>query len=108
MSEMENVSVNAIPEGARILDVREDYEWEAGHVANAIHIPLDQLPERLDSLDPDQDLAVICRTGGRSARAAQWLEAHGYSAVNVGGGMGAWLEAGLPMVSDTGKEPTVV
>ncbi|MBD7994930.1 rhodanese-like domain-containing protein [Arthrobacter sp. Sa2CUA1] len=108
MSEMENVSVEAIPVGAKILDVREDYEWEAGHIADAVHIPLDQLPERLDDLDPDGDLAVICRTGGRSARATQWLEAHGYSAVNVTGGMGAWLEAGKPMVSDTGTEPTVV
>ncbi|MFZ3452071.1 rhodanese-like domain-containing protein [Arthrobacter sp. 7Tela_A1] len=108
MSEMENVSVTAIPEGARILDVREDYEWEAGHAPDALHIPLDQLPERLDDLDPDTDLAVICRSGGRSARATQWLEAHGYSAVNVTGGMGAWLEAGQPMVSDNGQEPTVV
>ncbi len=107
MSEMQSVSVDTIPEGAKILDVREDYEWEAGHVDGAVHIPLDQLPDSLDNLDPDQDFAVICRTGGRSARATQWLDAHGYSAVNVNGGMGAWLEAGKPMVSDNGQEPTV-
>ncbi|MFP3467800.1 rhodanese-like domain-containing protein, partial [Leifsonia sp. SIMBA_070] len=82
--------------------------WEAGHVDGAIHIPLDALPDRIEDLDPDQDLAVICRTGGRSARATAWLESHGYSAVNVTGGMGAWLEAGKPMVSDNGQEPTVV
>ena len=105
---MENVSVGDISSNARILDVREDYEWEAGHVDGALHIPLDALPDRLDDLDPDQDLAVICRTGGRSARATAWLESHGYSAVNVTGGMGAWLEAGKPMVSDNGQEPTVV
>jgi rhodanese-related sulfurtransferase len=105
---MENVSVGDISSNAKILDVREDYEWEAGHVDGALHIPLDALPERLNDLDPDQDLAVICRTGGRSARATAWLESHGYSAVNVTGGMGAWLEAGKPMVSDNGQEPTVV
>ncbi|MET4060576.1 rhodanese-related sulfurtransferase [Arthrobacter sp. UYP6] len=105
---MENVSVDAISEDAKILDVREDYEWEAGHIDGALHIPLDALPERLDALDPDQDLAVICRTGGRSARATAWLESHGYSAVNVNGGMGAWLEAGKPMVADNGQDPTVV
>ncbi|WP_341394613.1 rhodanese-like domain-containing protein [Arthrobacter sp. G119Y2] len=105
---MENVSVGDISSDAKILDVREDYEWEAGHIDGALHIPLDALPERLDDLDPDQDLAVICRTGGRSARATAWLESHGYSAVNVNGGMGAWLEAGKPMVSDNGQEPTVV
>lgn len=108
MSEMESVNVQSIPAGAKLLDVREDYEWEAGHADDALHIPLDQLPERLDDLDPDQDLAVICRTGGRSARATQWLQSHGYSAVNVNGGMGAWLEAGLPMVSESGNTPTVV
>lgn len=105
---MENVSVGDISSDAKILDVREDYEWEAGHVDGALHIPLDALPDRLEDLDPDQDLAVICRTGGRSARAAAWLESHGYSAVNVTGGMGAWLEAGKPMVSDNGQDPTVV
>ncbi|KAD4059659.1 rhodanese-like domain-containing protein [Arthrobacter yangruifuii] len=107
MTEMQSVTVDTIPEGAKILDVREDYEWEAGHVDGALHIPLDRLPDALDELDPDQDLAVICRTGGRSARATQWLESNGYSAVNVNGGMGAWLEAGKPMVSDNGQEPTV-
>ena len=105
---MENVSVESLGSDAVVLDVREDYEWAAGHAPDAVHIPLDQLPDRLDELDPDTDLAVICRTGGRSARATQWLEAHGYSAVNVTGGMGAWLEAGKPMVSDNGQEPTVV
>lgn len=105
---MENVSVDAINGNAKILDVREDYEWEAGHVEGALHIPLDSLPERLDDLDPDEDIAVICRTGGRSARATAWLESHGYSVANVTGGMGAWLEAGKPMVSDNGQEPTVV
>ncbi|MDN3482519.1 rhodanese-like domain-containing protein [Arthrobacter sp. APC 3897] len=105
---MENVSVDSISKDAKILDVREDYEWEAGHVDGALHIPLDSLPDRLDDLDPDTDLAVICRSGGRSARATAWLESHGYSAVNVTGGMGAWLEAGKPMVSDNGQDPTVV
>ena len=105
---MENVSVGDISSDAKILDVREDYEWEAGHIDGALHVPLDSLPERLADLDPDQDLAVICRTGGRSARATAWLESHGYSAVNVNGGMGAWLEAGKPMVSDNGQDPTVV
>jgi rhodanese-related sulfurtransferase len=105
---MENVSVGDISSNAKILDVREDYEWEAGHVDGAHHNPREALPQRLNDLDPDQDLAVICRTGGRSARATAWLESHGYSAVNVTGGMGAWLEAGKPMVSDNGQEPTVV
>jgi rhodanese-related sulfurtransferase len=108
MSEPQNVPVTAVPDDARVLDVREDYEWEAGHIDGAVHIPLDQLPARLGELDPDEDLHVVCRAGGRSQRAAEWLEGHGYTAINVSGGMGAWLEAGRPMVSETGSEPSVL
>jgi rhodanese-related sulfurtransferase len=108
MSDFETVKVNDIPAGARLLDVREDYEWSAGHAESALHIPLEQLPARLDDLDPDEDLYVICRTGGRSFRAAQWLVAQGYSALNVAGGMDQWLESGLPLVSESGLKPVIL
>lgn len=108
MSEIQNVPVSDVPSGARILDVREDNEWEAGHAEGAVHIPLGELPDRFGELDPDEDLHIICRSGGRSLRAAEWLEGHGYTAINISGGTGAWLEAGKPMVSETGAEPTVL
>ena len=108
MSDFESVPVADIPEHASILDVREEYEWAAGHVEGALHIPLDQLPERLEELDPDSDLFVICRTGGRSFRAVQWLIGQGYTAVNVAGGMDMWFEAGRPIVSDNGLKPVVL
>ena len=107
MPDFESVRVDELPEGV-FLDVREDYEWEAGHVEGALHIPMEQLPARLGELDPDQDLLVVCRTGGRSARVTAWLVGHGYSAVNVLGGMDAWLESGRPLVSDNGQQPTVL
>ncbi|MFI5086320.1 MAG: rhodanese-like domain-containing protein [Actinomycetales bacterium] len=109
MSEIESPSVNveALGTDVRILDVREDYEWEEGHIDGALHIPLGQLPERLDELDPDEDLHIVCRSGGRSFRATQWLNDNGYTAVNVNGGMGAWLDAGKPMVSENGQPPVV-
>jgi rhodanese-related sulfurtransferase len=112
MADITNVDVTAVhPDAgsgaARILDVREDYEWQAGHIPGALHIPVDLIPERLDDLDPDQDLQVICRSGGRSSRVTAWLGANGYSAVNVSGGMGAWQDAGLPMVSENGEPPSV-
>ncbi|EMY32840.1 Rhodanese-related sulfurtransferase [Arthrobacter crystallopoietes BAB-32] len=107
MTNIENVDVESIGADATMLDVREDYEWEAGHIDGALHIPMNDLPERLEELDPDEDVFVICRSGGRSFRVAQWLVANGYSAMNVSGGMGAWLEAGKPMVSENGQEPTV-
>lgn len=108
MSDFETVPVGDVPVDASILDVREDYEWVAGHVEGAIHIPMDQIPARLDELDPDVDLFVICRTGGRSMRAAHWLTAQGYSATNVAGGMDMWFESGRPMVSDNGLKPVVL
>jgi rhodanese-related sulfurtransferase len=107
MTEIENVDVEIIGAEAKVLDVREDYEWEAGHIEGALHIPMNDLPERVEELDPDEDVYVICRSGGRSFRVAQWLVGNGYSAMNVSGGMGAWLEAGKPMVADNGREPTV-
>ncbi len=107
MSSFETVTVDQIPADAPILDVREDDEWALGRAAGAQHIPLGQLPDRLEELDPDTDYHVICRTGGRSARAAEFLVGRGYSAINVAGGSGAWLEAGKPMEADGDAEPTV-
>ena len=90
MSAFETVDVNEIPADAAILDVREDDEWALGRAAGAQHIPLGQLPDRLEELDPDTDYYLICRTGGRSARAAEFMTGRGYSAINVAGGSGAW------------------
>lgn len=108
MSDIMNVTVAEMNQDTVILDVREDYEWEAGHVDGALHIPLEQLPARLEELDPDVDVNVICRTGGRSFRATTWLVQNGYSAFNVVGGMGAWFEADKPMVSSNGEAPRVL
>lgn len=108
MSDIMNVTVAELGGDAVLLDVREDYEWEAGHVDGALHIPLEQLPARLEELDPDVDVNVICRTGGRSFRATTWLVQNGYSAFNVTGGMGAWFEADKPMVSANGETPRVL
>lgn len=104
----ESVSVNEIPEGATIVDVREDDEWEAGHIEGAYHMPLGELPTRLDDLPLDDDMYVVCRTGGRSNRAVAWLTTNGFDAINVKGGMGSWsLDNGKPIVSETGDDPWV-
>src|SRR5699024_7574730 len=79
MSDFETFTVQEVPDDAHILDVRDPYEYDAGHIPGAVNIPLDQLPIRIDELDPDTDYYVICRTGGRSARATPYMEMHGYS-----------------------------
>lgn len=101
-------SVTDIPQGANILDVREQDEWDAGHIEGALHIPLADVPARYGEVPLDEDVYVICRTGGRSRRATAWLNENGFDALNVAGGMGSWnLDHGKPIVSETGEEPWV-
>lgn len=109
MNQAPLISVADVPDDAVIVDVREEDEWQAGHACNAIHVPLGSVPERLgDFPDTDETVAVICRSGGRSGRAVQWLVQQGYDVVNVDGGMRAWAAAGKTFVSENGAEPTVL
>jgi rhodanese-related sulfurtransferase len=102
-----SVPASEVPDDAVVLDVREDDEWVHGHIAGATHIPLTELPARLDEVPQGDPLYVACRSGGRSARVAAWLNANGFEAINIGDGMGAWEGAGRPMVSETGRPPFV-
>ncbi|HZK06434.1 MAG TPA: rhodanese-like domain-containing protein [Actinomycetaceae bacterium] len=96
-----------VPEGTVVVDVREQDEWDAGHVPDAVHIPMSELAQRVREL-PEAPLLVICRSGGRSARAVSWLRQFGYDATNLGGGTLAWAERRLPVVRDDGAAGTVV
>ena len=101
------VAIEDMPEDAVVLDVREDDEWVHGHIDGATHIPMGDVPVRLDDLPEGEPLYVTCRSSGRSARVAAWLNANGFDAVVVAGGMGEWEALGRPMVSETGQEPFV-
>ena len=105
--QLPTVVATEVPDGVTILDVREPDEWEAGHIKGALHIPLGDLPARFGELPGDGELVVVCRAGGRSARAVAWLAQNGYDALNLDGGMGAGAAAGQAMVSETGEAPTV-
>ena len=96
-----------LPAGAFLLDVREDDEWAAGHAPGAVHVRLRELGERWLELPGDREVYVICRTGHRSAYAAQALAGGGVNAINVADGMAGWAVAGRPMVSEQGAEPYV-
>lgn len=96
-----------LPDDLTVLDVREDDEWVAGHVDGAVHVPLSELAGRLGDVPGGRTL-VVCKVGGRSARAVAWLSAQGYDVVNLDGGMLDWEAAGRPMVSETGAPAQVV
>jgi len=96
-----------LPAGVYLLDVREDDEWTAGHAPDAVHIRLADVPARSGELPRGRELYIICRTGRRSAYAAQGLLAAGLDAVNVADGMTGWAVAGRPMISENGAEPYV-
>lgn len=96
-----------LPEGLAVLDVREQVEWVHGHIEGAVHIPLSTLPERMSDV-PDGQVLVVCKIGGRSARAVAYLAQTGHDVVNLDGGMLEWAAAGRPMVSETGAAPQVV
>jgi rhodanese-related sulfurtransferase len=97
-----------LPDDLRVVDVREDDEWDAGHIETAQHIPLLQLPARLGELPGEQQLLVVCRVGARSGQAVRFLIANGRDAVNLAGGMHAWQQAGRSMVSEAGAPPAVI
>ncbi|MFD1361072.1 rhodanese-like domain-containing protein [Lentibacillus salinarum] len=73
-----------------VIDVREDEEVEQGKIPGAKHIPLGEVPERLGELDKDEHYYMVCRSGGRSGKASEFLETQGYHVTNVDGGMLAW------------------
>jgi rhodanese-related sulfurtransferase len=84
--------------GVVIVDVREPYEWQEGHIPGAVHIPLGSLPRRLRELDPSREVIAVCRSGHRSITAAQMLHQGGFSQVSsMAGGMISWTRRGLPV-----------
>lgn len=82
-----------LKEGKQInlVDVREPDEWEAGHIKEARSIPLSELEDRIEEFQQgDKEIVLVCRSGGRSGKACDFLQAKGFKVVNVTGGMLAW------------------
>ena len=89
--------------GAQLIDVREPYEHEAGRIAGDVHIELEQLGAAAESIDRDRPVVFYCRSGSRSALAAQAFGASGYDAHNLTGGLQAWVKDGLPIEPADGR-----
>jgi len=98
----------AFATGAMLLDVREYQEWMAGRVAGAVHVPLQDLPDRLDEVPRDRRIVCICRSGNRSGPVTAWLLKQGYDVVNMTGGMRAWEAEGLPFENMNGNPGAVI
>ena len=84
--------------GAQVVDVREDREYESGHIPGAEHIPVNTVFARRNELSPEKDIIFVCSVGQRSALACEMAAAAGLTRLyNVEGGTEAWISAGYPV-----------
>jgi rhodanese-related sulfurtransferase len=90
--------------GATVVDVREPEEYEEARIPGVVHVPLMDVPERVEEIPAEDEVLVVCSHGGRSYRAAEFLRAQGVDAVNVVGGTVAWIDAGFPIASGPGPD----
>jgi len=78
-----------------VIDVREQYEYDEGHIPGVTLIPLGSIPNRLDEIPTDKEVVFVCRSGNRSNQATQFLQQRGFENIhNMLGGMNAWQKAG--------------
>jgi rhodanese-related sulfurtransferase len=100
MSDIPQIDVTELAarraDGLPLIDVREEDEYLMARVAGAVLIPLGEVVERIDEVPVDGPVYVICARGGRSGKAVAHFRSLGIDAVNVAGGIVAWIDAGLP------------
>jgi len=103
-----------VADGAQLIDVRTDHEWEAGRIDGATHIELSELDVRAAEVDPERHVVFYCRGDNRSDMAAAAFASDGYRASALEGGIQAWVEAGLPIepqggyVADSGEAAAIL
>jgi hydroxyacylglutathione hydrolase/adenylyltransferase/sulfurtransferase len=83
--------------GVQLIDVREDYEWDAGRIEGARHIVLGEVASKAEEIDRERPVVFYCRVGARSAMAAQAFRRAGYDAYTLDGGLEAWSGDGRPL-----------
>jgi hydroxyacylglutathione hydrolase/adenylyltransferase/sulfurtransferase len=89
-------------DGVQLIDVREDYEYEAGHIPGSRNIEVNELTAAADSLDREKPVVFYCRSGDRSSMPAEAYAASGWEAYSIEGGLNAWVEAGQPIEPEDG------
>ena len=102
---IEEISVDQLADlladGARVVDVREPGEFEEARVPGAILVPLGTVPTHVDEFLGDGTTYVICKSGGRSMQACEFVAAQGANVVNVAGGTMAWIASGRDVTTGT-------
>ena len=88
---------------AQLIDVREDYEWDAGRIDGARHVALGEVASQAETIDRDRPVVFYCRVGSRSTMAAQAFRRAGYDAYSMDGGLEAWAGEGRPLEPDDGS-----
>jgi rhodanese-related sulfurtransferase len=92
------------PEGVHLIDVREEEEYEAGHIPGIPLVPMSEIVDRMDEFKPDQEYVFVCKGGGRSHKVSKYFLLNGFAKVNnFYGGMLTWdgpFEAGIPKKSE--------
>jgi rhodanese-related sulfurtransferase len=91
-----------IDDGAQLIDVRAEHEWEMGRIEGAAHLSLAELADRTDEIDKDRPVVFYCRGGNRSTMATEALAAEGYDAQKLSEGIVGWAGAELPLEPDGG------
>ncbi len=103
-----------VEDGAQLIDVRAGHEWDAGHIAGATHLPLDELAGRTGEIDPERPVVLYCRGGTRSTMATDALAEAGFDAAKLSEGIAGWDEADLPLepeggyVSESGEAAAIL
>jgi hydroxyacylglutathione hydrolase/adenylyltransferase/sulfurtransferase len=87
----------------QVIDVREAYEREAGHIAGTRHIELASLSAQADSVAREHPVVFYCRVGSRSQMAAQAFRVSGYEAYSMAGGLARWAREGRPLSPEDGR-----
>lgn len=102
-----NTAIRMMNDGAIVIDVRLENEFKNGHIQEARLIPVGALEARVKELEKEKnkDIILSCQTGNRSLRAAQILKKHGFESIyNLSGGMGAWVNANMPVETGVKKK----
>lgn len=92
-----------------LLDVREPDEYAAGHAPGARLVPMMEIPARLADVPTEEEVVVVCRSGGRSGQVVSYLQANGWDNVrNLAGGMQDWSRAGRSVIDADGQPGRVL